>query len=36
MHSKSGGIMAGIARTALAVPGFMDKTLQNDYKKNLY
>ncbi len=36
LHSKSGGIMAGIARTALAVPGFMDKTLQNDYKKNLY
>ncbi len=36
MHSKSGGLMAGVARTALKLPGFMEKTLKDDYKKNLY
>ncbi|PPE74642.1 pyridoxamine 5-phosphate oxidase [Solimonas fluminis] len=36
LHSKSGGLMAGVARTALKLPGLMEKTLKDDYQKNLY
>lgn len=36
LHSRSGGLMAGVARTALKVPGFMEKMLKDDYKKNMY
>lgn len=35
-HSRSGGLMAGVARVALKVPGFMEKTLKDDYEKNMY
>lgn len=34
--NKTGGLQAAIVRTALSVPGLMEKGLERDYKSNLY
>lgn len=35
-HSKGKGLQASLVRAALSVPGFMEKGLEIDYKRNLY
>lgn len=34
--NRIGGVAATLARAAVSIPGVMRKTLDNDYKKNLY
>ena len=35
-HSKGKGLQASLVRAAISIPGFMEKGLEIDYKRNLY